>query len=94
MPRVSLVYADTEDSVEDDEIIQEKPNNLVTSRQAKKAYALFPNDKDRQVILESIIEEDEDQEQDKVKDETKQKKAYEAFLIGTKKPLPSMFDGI
>jgi hypothetical protein len=44
---------------------------LVSSRYAKKAYSLFPNEKDRQAILESIQEEDEEQESERIKDELK-----------------------
>jgi hypothetical protein len=70
MPRVALVYADEEESMDSDDVIRERPNNLVTSRHAKKAYALFPSDKDRNFILESIREEEEDQEaQDKALEE-------------------------
>jgi hypothetical protein len=94
LPRISLVYADSEESGDDDEFIREKPNCLVSSRYAKKAYSLFPSEKDRQAILESIKEEDEEQETDRLKDEQKQKKSYEAFLIGKRKHAPSMFDGI
>jgi hypothetical protein len=65
MPRVALVYADDQESMDSDDIIRERPNNLVTSRHAKKAYALFPSEKDRDFILESIKEENEQEALDK-----------------------------
>jgi len=58
MPRVSLVYANS-DEEEMGEKIQERPTNLVSSSQAKKAFAIFPTEKDRFNILESIKEEEE-----------------------------------
>jgi hypothetical protein len=69
LPRISLVYADSEESAEDEDFIQEKPNCLVSSKYAKKAYSLFPNEKDRQSILESIKEVDEEMELERAKDD-------------------------
>ena len=60
MPRVALVYAGEEESMDSEDVIRERPNSLVTSRHAKKAYALFPTEKDRSFILDSIREEEED----------------------------------
>ena len=61
MPKVSLVYASPEEEEEEPSFkIREKPTNLVSSSQAKKAFAIFPSDKDRFNILESIKEEDEE----------------------------------
>jgi hypothetical protein len=62
MPRVALVYTDENDSMDSEDVIRERPNSLVTSRHAKKAYALFPTKKDRDFILESIREEEDEQD--------------------------------
>jgi len=70
MPKVSLVYASAEEEEETAFKIQERPTNLVSSSQAKKSFAIFPSEKDRFNILESIKEEDEEpQEADKINTE-------------------------
>jgi hypothetical protein len=58
----------------------------VSSAQAKKAYGIFPSEKDRFNILESIKEEDEEpQEADRINAERQQKATFEQFLTGKKK---------
>ena len=68
--------------------ITERPNNLVTSSAAKKAFAIFPNESDRFNILESIKEEEEEQEAaaiEKAHGDRQQKTSFAAFLTGKKK---------
>ena len=63
MPRVSLVYAPENDEENEEEPeLRMRPTNLVSSSYAKKAFGIFPNQKDRLNILESIKEEENEEE--------------------------------